>query len=735
MTADEKPAGGTPQNDADRPRRRAGGDEPADQDGRTDENDREADPDGEPETDSSLNLADLDRDLTRFLGPDSIRFDAPVDIRGATTIGGSQHIHLGGEQRRRTLSTPIAVEYLVEMRQLDADHPSAGAARAALQTNKLCILQGPRGSGRGFIARTAAADLVGEGGHCRLIEPGTDPRDLAAEDFEADCSYVLESPEIARDRSLAEYVLARLASLLTRRKAALVLVVDDDVLATDEVTTWVVRITDSLSRAAVLRSHLRHHSAREGRTEGLELLDDPLITTWLDQDAPSLTEVARIGARLAKGDPPAECVEGAGARQRETVREILGSPEKPRELAIAIAFFGGLPYSTVYRMETGLAELVHAVTGDDGPRRSRFLRERRSRLDEIGAEITQRTVTTEYGASPAEVVEFRRPQMFDAVIEQTWRDFGGSEILLTWLGGLAVHRDVAVRLRAATSVGRLSWLGFGDVAENLLQSWSYSTSSRRRLAAAMALSVAMQNEAVAGHALGLVESWTTAGSRQQRTTAALSWGLAVSPLWPYPALDGLGRLLSDRDGGVVARAVRDGLSNVFEGHPELVVRTLDQWWSTADASYRREILAAFLQSCPLSGVGRRASALPAVLEMLETGLTRPAPRPADGSDGGSAREAVLRLWRAALRAPESQPVALPLLLDWVRQADRETPYRDPVLELIVHVVVDERDRLRLRHALKGLLSKPRDPSPTASSPTAQVALERLDERAPTRARP
>lgn len=730
MTDDEKPAGGKPggkpQDGDNRVRPTAGDDQPPDQ------SDREVDSDVDPEADPSLNLADLDRDVSRFLGPGAIMFDAPIDIQGASVIGGEQHIHLGGEQRRRTLSTPIAVEYINEMRGLDADHPSAGAARATLRTNKLCIVQGPRGSGRGFIARTAAADLVGEGGDCRLIEPGTNPRDLAAEDFESACSYVLESPEITRDRSLAEYILVRLADLLTRRQAALVLVVDDDVVTTDEAATWVVRITDSLPRAAVLRSHLRHHTAREGRAEAMELLDDPLITTWLDEDAPSLVEVARVGVQLAKGYAPAECVEGAGARQREAVREILGSPQKPRELAIAIAFFGGLPYSTVYRTETGLADLVHATTGDDSPRRGRFLRDRRSRLDEIDAEIIQGSVTTDYGASPAELVEFRRPQMFDAVIEQAWRDFGGSEILLTWLGDLAAHRDVAVRSRAATSIGRLSWLGFGDVAENLLQSWSYSTNARRRLAAAMALSVAMQNDAVAGHALGLVESWTGAGTRHQKITAALSWGLAVSPRWPYPALDGLGRLLSERGDRVVARAVRDGLSNVFEAHPEMVVRTLDQWWSTADTSYRSEIVAVFLQSCPLPGVGRRVSTLPAVLEMLGTSLTprpAPSPRPAGGPDGRSARDAALRLWRAALAAAESRQIALPLLLGWVRQADRETAYRDPVLELIGHVVVDERDRLRLRHALKGL-NKPSD-----SSPTARAALDLLDERAPTGGRP
>lgn len=206
-------------------------------------------------------------------------------------------------------------------------------------------------------------------------------------------------------------------------------------------------------------------------------------------------------------------------------------------------------------------------------------------------------------------------------------------------------------------------------------------------------------------------------------TAALAWGLAVSPVQPVVGIQGLGQLLDTKDAGV-AWSTRVGLSAAFtSGLSSLVLEAMGTWLDGADDPARGQLLAAFLRVCRLRGADGRPDAVnwPTVLWLFGRSGATDQGRPGDLGGAAGVDDDVVDLWRSALAHRATAREALDVLESWIRQADRDGECREALLDLIDELIVDAGDFRRLDHHLKRLAHG----RPT-SSYTAQLALDELD---------
>ncbi|MEV2213206.1 hypothetical protein AB0H86_17420 [Streptomyces sp. NPDC050997] len=669
--------------------------------------------------------SDLDNDVGRFDGAGSMTFQRRV--RAESIVGGDQFIlNMGGRPARRASWYRLTDAELMEMEQVYVRPPCAQDAESTLRRHHVLVLRGPRHSGLRFLATAVAVTLAPPDGQCRLLHPGTDPDALVAQDVAAGCAYVLETGPGRADRPLSGFTLSKLSQILTDRGAFLVLTVDDASPAPTDTAAWTVSVDERPDGVRLLRSHLRHRLPMPRRSHTETLLGHEEVTEWL-ATRPTPTEIAQTARELARtadgSSTVAECMAQVAVRIKQDAADLLKNQELPRELALAVAFFGGFPYATVTRLENRLADVVHEAMALDGARPRPFLAVTRTqRLEAVRAVTATGTVYTRYGSSPAEVVDFSARGLAPALIDAMWLDYDGFE-LLRWLSDLVHDPDAAVRRRAAVCVGRLSLLSFVEIAEEVLQPWSLSTDQRDRVAAAIALSVAVRDPAVAGHALGLVESWGAASNRYRRMTAALAWGLAVSPVQPVAGIQGLGELLDTKDAGV-AWSTRVGLSAAFtSGLSALVLEAMGTWLDGADDPARGQLLAAFLRVCLLRGADGRPDAANwhTVLWLFGRSGATDHDRPGDRRGAAGIDEDVVDLWRSALAHRATAGEALDVLESWIRQADRHGECREALLDLIDELIVDGSDFRRLDHHLQRLAHGPSTPSYTA-----QLALVELD---------
>ncbi|MGW0800792.1 hypothetical protein [Streptomyces sp. NPDC002692] len=663
----------------------------------------------------------LDSDVGRFDNAGTMTFQRRV--RAESIVGGNQFIlNMDGRTARRPSWYHLTDVELREMEQVYVPPSSAQQATQTLRAHHVLVLRGPRHTGRQFLATAVAVSLLEPRGQCRFLHPGTDPDTLVADDLKPGCAYVLETGQGTGDRALNGFALSRLSRILADRRAYLVLTVDDDSPAPVDAAVWTVAVRETPDRSALLRSHLLYRLPSGRRSHADTLLADGEVADWLaTRPTPAeIAQTARDLARTADGSATVTaCMAQVAVRIRHDAEELLKNKEVHRELALGVAFFGGFPYATVNRLAHCLADVVYEAAAHGGARPRAFLEvTRKQRLDAVRAVTSRATVYTRYGSSPAEVVDFAARGLAPALIDVMWQDYDGAE-LLRWLSELVHDPDAAVRRRAAVSVGRLSLQSFAEIAEEVLQPWALSSDPRDRAASAIALSVAVRDPSVAAHALGLVESWSSAPGRYRRMTAALAWGLAVSPVHPVAGIQGLGQLLDTKDTGV-AWAVRVGLSAAFtSGLAPLVLEAMGAWLADAGDPARGQLRGAFLRICRLHGADDRPDAVnwPSVLWMFDR-YGQPGP---DRRGAAQIDEDVIDLWRDALGHRATAGEALRVLESWIKQADRYGESREALLDLLDELVVNEHDFQRLHHRLRRLADEP--PAP---SYTAQLALQELD---------
>ncbi|MEU8677785.1 hypothetical protein [Streptomyces sp. NPDC048560] len=665
--------------------------------------------------------SDLDEDVDRFGGAASMNFARRV--RAHSIVGGDQFVlNMGGARRPSWYRLSAAGR--TELEQVYVRPGCADAAEELLRRQHLVVLSGARHTGRRFLASALAVTVLPDDGECRFLQPGTHPDTLTTEDVRRDCAYVLEA---GAGSALTDFALTRLSGLMTRRHAYLVITVEDAARLPEDLREWTVCGDGRPDAAAVFRSHLRHRLPdRSGRAD--TLLRDPRIAAWLTESPPP-GEIARIARELAlttdDESAVATCMAQVTGQAERVAGELLKATGSARELAISTAFFGGFPYATVRQLEHLLADLVHEAGSHDTPRSRQFLTEtRQSRLDDIHAVTRKGIAHTRYGSSPTEVVDFAGSGLAAALVDVVWR-YDDSEPLLRWLSDLVHDPSEAVRRRAAVSLGRLSLLDFTQIAEQVFQPWSLSSDHRDRVAAAIALSVSVQDPTVAAHALGLVESWSAAGNRYRRMTAALAWGLAVSPAHPVAGVQGLGDLLGTDDAGV-AWSAKAGLTAAFAGGLSgLVLEAMGVWLRDAEGAARRNLLGAFLRVCRVRGTEGRPDAVhwPTPLwlfDRFQSGGRADASEQRDGP--ADTDQDVIELWQAALSHRATSAEALRTLGSWIRQADRHGESREALLDLLDELVDTPSDFRRMDHLLSRMARDSSQPSHTA-----ELASRELDK--------
>ncbi|MCH5677354.1 hypothetical protein [Streptomyces gilvus] len=670
--------------------------------------------------------SELDDDVERFDHAGSMDFRRRV--KAESIVGGDQFVlNMGGRSARRAPGWyRLTDTETTEMEQVYVRPPCAEQAEETLRAHHVLVLRGPRHSGRRFLATAVAVTLLQRGGQCRFLAPGTDPDALVAADVKPGCAYVLETGlRTTGERELTGFTLSRLSRVLTDRRAYLVLVVTDASPVSVDMVTWTVSVGERPDGRRLLRSHLLYRLPTDRRALADVLLDDPEVAEWL-ASGPIPAEIAHTArelARTADGTVTvSECMAQAAGRIRQDAAGLLQNQDLHRELALAVAFFGGFPYATVNRLANRLADVVYEASTQGRVRPRPFLdMTRKERLEAVRAVTFTAAVHTRYGSSPAEVVDFATRGLASALIDVVWQEYDAA-LLLRWLSDLVHDRDAAVRRRAAVVMGRLSLQSFAEIAEEVLQPWALSPDSRDRVAAAIALSVAVREPAVAAHALGLVESWSSAPSRYRRMTAALAWGLAVTPVQPVAGLQGLGELLDAKDEGVTW-AVRFGLSAAFtSGLHALVLEAMGTWLDDAGDPARGQLLGAFVRICRLYGADGRPDAVhwPSVLWLFDR-YGQQGPGGDERPGGTRIDEDVVDLWRGALAHRVTTRESLNVLEAWIRQADRHGESREALLDLVDELIVDDGDFRRLDHHLRRLAHEPSDPSYTA-----QLALQELD---------
>ncbi|WP_200300722.1 hypothetical protein [Streptomyces adelaidensis] len=289
----------------------------------------------------------LREDLRRFTGPgESVTFEERV--RAETLVGRDQFVvHLDGSAETRPTWHRLSEKEVVELDALLVPPPGSEQAGKVLRERRLLVLHGPIGTGKDFHARALAASVVPAAGECRLLAPGTDPHTLRADDIARDCVYVLGA---GAAYTPSAFHLSRLTRTLVERNARLVVVVDSSLRVTRELDEWVVEQREPADRRETLLGHLRFRARSGEASRAAALAGLPEATDWL-ATGPSPAEVAHaarcLAQGLARGRPVRESLDQVGVRALEEARTLLGTDGVPRELAIAIAFFGGLPYPTV----------------------------------------------------------------------------------------------------------------------------------------------------------------------------------------------------------------------------------------------------------------------------------------------------------------------------------------------------------------------------------------------------
>ncbi|MFF3708900.1 hypothetical protein [Streptomyces phaeochromogenes] len=665
----------------------------------------------------------LEHDVRRFNSSGSsgsVYFDEQV--RAESLVGRDQFIiNLNDSAATRPSWRRFSDRETAELDAVFVPPSGAAEAQRQLRRQRVLVVYGPGRTGKHFYARALAAAVTSTGGECRLLAPGTDPDALSSDDIARDCAYVIAA---GTTYVPSAFHLSRISRLLAERHAHLVIVVDASFQVFEELREWMVEQKVTGDRREMLLRHLqlrlstRQLAKEPRRAEDLVAL--PELADWLASE-PSPAEIAHAARALVQGlddgRSVADCLAQVGARAADDARALLGRTEASWELATAIAFFGGLAYSTVLGLEDSLADLTHEAAGHDKPRSRSFLTVTRSqRLDLVLASTVSSVVATPYGSSPAETVDFIGAGLADALIDVLWKEYDTPALLLRWLSGLARHPVEAVRRRAAVSLGRLSLLDFTQIAEGVLQEWALSPDPRDRWAAALAVSVAVRDPVVAPHAMGLVESWGTGGNRYRRMTAALAWGVGISPLQPVVGLRGLRRLLRTNDPGLYS-AVQAGLVTTFTGGLEpLVLDAIGTWLPDTTDDARDNLLAVFLRLCLVRGAKGRpdANSWPTVLWMFDRSLGHGDSR--DTSRTASARRThddITDLWRAALDARATRPTALRVLTTWIRWADERGEFREALLDLLDFLAEGETAVRRLEHHIGRLAQDRKRPSHTA----------------------
>jgi hypothetical protein len=385
----------------------------------------------------------------------------------------------GSGQAARTVSVvSVASQDRDRLRKVAVSAGHRDRAAAILESERLVILHGPAGVGKG----TAGLWLLGFSHEILSVDPSLTARDLT--DFSSrfpygrQCRYLVEALSPATTAQLSGFVLRAAARDLQASDSYLVITVDDQIPLSPELAGHVVAWPDRPDTALVLRTHLDYYLGDGAGATVEDRYDLPQLNTGLAaRPLRSVDEVARIVAGGFKSSRPfGSLLDDLGFGAPTRVAEWFAAGQRSSAdlgFLLAVAVLGGCPYATVSRHARRLEQLIADVSRIRLSRQPASpLRSRSQRLQETMAVLKPGFVETEYGQSPAEMVEMESRWLVQAVLSVVWHEYDLlADALLRWLRETGDDPDPGVRIRAASAAGWLSQYEFAALRRQLFLPW------------------------------------------------------------------------------------------------------------------------------------------------------------------------------------------------------------------------------------------------------------------------
>ncbi|WP_236245731.1 hypothetical protein [Streptomyces sp. CC210A] len=547
----------------------------------------------------------------------------------------------------RTLRGTVPQETLDRLDEVYCEPAGYQRMKDTLRTQRLLVLCGEPGSGRGSTALALLAELTG--GQVTRLDPSHAVHEITEDGLAPGHGHLLHLPpqdgrpdpqaarppggEQPRPRTaapgrLTELHLDRFAELLHATGAYGIVLVDSSDLADRLLQGRYGLYCPAPEPAGVLLRHLRIllRDAPEGALdEARALAADGDVTRALGLDRLRPREAAGLAALLARRQrgelADTRLLEECGAFVRAQVRAWFAGADRPGTVPealpalgaaafrIAVAVFDRGPYS----LATEAAELLAwdlAVTLDPGQPVGRRLFGTHADLRPALARCVLEDGEIEMGTYrvPARLVRFQGGALATEVLHEVWHGHHNARGPVSrWLRGLCDDPRPAVWVRASLTAGVLcswDWLyGFRELVGPLAGSDDPVT----RMAAATAVAEAARNPLVRPAAADALKEWEKSGDAALLHTAILAHGYALPAGSVRASLGALGTLVrAHRDDEV------DALADVLGAAAFSVTRLL--------ASQEPETVLARLRDW-LRG-GRRILAMLADLAVVETLTTR-----------------------------------------------------------------------------------------------------------------
>jgi hypothetical protein len=592
-------------------------------------------------------------------------------------------------------------------------------AAVVLDRERLVILHGPPGVGKA----TVGLWLLGLDHEVLSVDPSLTARDLTEFSrhfpYGKQRRYLVEALPAATIAQLSGFVVRAATRDLEDRDSYLVITVDDRIPLSPELAGYVVPWPDRPDAALALRAHLTYYLGGDEAAAAESRYDLTQLNAGLSgRPVRSVDEVAHIVADGFRASQPLDSLLddlGFGAPAR--VAEWFAVEERtPADLGflLAAAVLGGCPYLTVSRHARRLEKLIadacriRLKRQPDNP-----LRPRSQLLKETMAVLKPGYVETEYGQSPAEIVELENRWLVQAVLSTVWAEYDLlAGALLRWLQETGDDPEPGVRIRTASAAGWLSQYEFAALRRQLFVPWARGSSNAAR-AAADALGLAAWQDSTAPLVLALLSVW----ARNDRDydlwwTAAVAYGGEVGVRYQGVAMDHLLIIAGnadDRAAHVVAHSVVRLVASGGRFAPEVASFVLAHLtnWLTDSQEAALTALSAYAEML------RRASDAnwPSSREYWQL-LTAPASLP------GSAD-----LLRAVLNERAFRTWALDSIEILTRAGDYDDHIRHDLLALLTRVAGGgDNDRGRLVHYLSRWAGGS-DPSPAARDLADQLKEE------------
>jgi hypothetical protein len=597
----------------------------------------------------------------------------------------------------RVLSREARSLYRVHAWPTDAD-----TVRGHMASGHMSILTGSLGSGKAALAVNLLTETCTEIYELSRLPT---PSEVNADFFREGCGYLLADLPQRAVVQIADSDLPRLADVVARSGAKLVLTVEPSFThVPSSLDGFVIPLTEPASPVEVLGAHLRHHVGAE---EAARILARPEVK---DLVRASLTagEVAMLGYELAGRS---EVLNGQdlgwrlGQQRRAAVERWLADvPDAHWPFLLSLAVLDGLPFETVVQAARHFSTLAEADPLVDVPPLTAA--ERARLLETARAEVVPAKGPSWWGLVPTEEVRFRHRGIAQWVLDYLWRHSCQlREVVIAWLaeaGGLIAERP---RQKFAAAVGQLMTQDFRTLEKRIFTPWVTGDVPWHREAALVALAVASVHPDLRLVMVRMMLQWMR-GEYWERWMAARSLGEPLGHVVPESTLALLGELAKDTElrPYAVGQAMREFADGVTAKGFELMLDTLSRWATGANDKQRHVALYSFLQIC--AWVMDPDNKLPRV-------LTRPVRQDMD--------PAVL-LWRQAIVDPQVHLSARQTLFGWARRCDGAESER--LAGFLTRVATTDRLNFLVRRAAESWRT---DKFPATRSATAVLAAVRARE--------